>query len=79
MFLRVIGQYEHVYRNPLLYRITVDKREGSFGGSILYGYRFNWLTAIYAGYSDERLLVDGAGHEAGTRHFFVKLAYALEH
>lgn len=78
MFLRFIGEYSRIQRNPRLYREPIDQREGLWGGSILYGYRFNWQTAIYVGYSDELLLMDSTRYERGKNHFFVKLAYAFE-
>lgn len=79
MFVRWIGQFEQVHRNVTLYREPVDSHESSFGGSLLYGYRFNWQTAVYVGYSDERALQPGHGYQKGDDHFFFKLAYAFEH
>jgi hypothetical protein len=79
MFLRFIGQYSQVTRNPFLYVDPVQDKEGYWGGSILYGYRFNWQTAFYIGYSDERQLENGMWYQPGTPHFFAKFAYAFEH
>lgn len=78
MFLRTIGQCERVHRNPMLYSEEVDADEGALSGSILYGYRFNWQTVLYAGYSNEQLLQDGNHYKHDASHFFVKIAYAFE-
>jgi len=79
MFLRFVGQYSQVNRNPLLYSEPVQKMEGYWGTTILYGYRFNWQTAIYVGYSNERVLENDTWYQPGTNHFFIKYAYAIEH
>ena len=71
-------QYERIHRNVNLYHDAVDTRDGSLNGSILYGYRFNWQTAFYAGYSGDRLLLDGNHYQRSSSDFFIKLAYAFE-
>jgi Domain of unknown function (DUF5916) len=78
MFLRLIPQYERVNRNVNLYKEPVGPHEGALNGSVLFGYRFNWQTVFYAGYSGDRLLVDGTHYQKNSSHVFVKLAYAFE-
>lgn len=77
-FLRSIGQYESIRRNPSLYSEQVEPHEGVFSGSVLYGYRFNWQTVFYAGFGQDREFLAG-GVEERISHFFVKVAYAFEH
>ena len=77
--LRAIAQYEKVRRDPSLYNAAVRGNEGDFGGSLLFSYRLNWQTALYAGFSREQILIDGSGYHQGPNHFFLKLAYAFEH
>ena len=52
------------------------KREGSIDTSLLYGFRLNWQTILYAGYADTRpVYADGAGD--ANREYFLKVSYAL--
>jgi hypothetical protein len=76
-FLRAIGQYEKVRRDPGLYVEPVARSEGSLGGSVLYGYRFNWQTSFHVGYGDERPMMNDRYGE-GSRSFFMKLVYLVE-
>lgn len=78
MFIRVIGQFERIQRNADLYYNPVQSSEGDISTSVLYGYRFHWQTAIYAGYSDDRVLEPEHGYQHNGNHFFFKLAYAFE-
>lgn len=78
MFLRLIAEHSRIHRNSSLYVEPVQEEEGSWGGSILYGYRFNWQTAVYVGYSDERLLTNGNSYRSEANSFFAKFAYAFE-
>jgi hypothetical protein len=77
MFVRAIGQYTRTRRNPDLYSIPVEARDGALSGSLLYGYLFNWQTALYAGFGDDRSMEQGRYVDHGS-HFFVKIAYAFE-
>jgi hypothetical protein len=77
-FFRTIAQYERTRRNPDLYSSPVEAGEGAWNGSILYGYRFNWRTVLYAGYSSNQVLLDGKHVEHDASHYFVKIAYAFE-
>ena len=76
-FLRAIGQYEKVRRNPDLYVEPIARSEGSLSGSMLYGYRFNWQTSFHVGYGDERPMTNDR-HGERTRSFFMKLVYLVE-
>jgi hypothetical protein len=78
MFLRTIGQYERIHRNPNLYAAPTATKEGTFSGSILYGYRFNWQTVLYAGYSRDNALMETGRYTKNSSHFFFKVAYAFE-
>lgn len=75
-FLRAIGQYEKVRRNPDQYVEPVARSEGSLGGSVLYGYRLNWQTSFHVGYGDERPMINDR-HGEGSRSFFMKLVYLV--
>ncbi|HSE42155.1 MAG TPA: DUF5916 domain-containing protein [Acidobacteriota bacterium] len=79
MFLRTIAQYEKIHRNLDLYTVPEKADEGSFNGSILYGYRFNWQTVLYAGYGNEGSIMEGNHYHSDLSNFFFKVAYAFEH
>jgi Domain of unknown function (DUF5916)/Carbohydrate family 9 binding domain-like len=77
-FLRVIGEYLDVDRDPRLYTFEVDAHSGSFAGSALFGYQLNWQTVLFVGYGDNREQ-DPLGDLARTnRQVFVKLSYAFQ-
>jgi hypothetical protein len=78
MFLRFIGEHSRIRRNPGLYVERVPEVEGAWGGSLLFGYQFNWQTALYVGYSDERLLDMSNSYQPGTKTLFAKYALAFE-
>lgn len=75
--LRVIGQYVKVESDPDLYNFDVDRTNGDFLGSILYSYKLNWQTVLFAGYGDNRVLNDEENLLATDRSFFVKVSYAV--
>ncbi|HSS47841.1 MAG TPA: DUF5916 domain-containing protein, partial [Thermoanaerobaculia bacterium] len=52
-FLRVIGEYLDVNREPRLYTFPVDAKSGSFAGSALFAYQINWQTVLFVGYADD--------------------------
>jgi hypothetical protein len=76
--LRLIGQYQKTDSNPALYNFPVARHDGQFLGSILYSYKLNWQTVLFAGYGDNRVLSDARTLEKADRSFFFKLSYALQ-
>jgi hypothetical protein len=76
--LRLIGQYVETRRNPELYLSAVDRRDGTFSSSILFAYRINWQTALYAGYGDDRALNAVEDLVPNDHQFFFKLTYAFQ-
>ena len=74
-FVRGIGDARTVDWNRAL-APEKPKREGSIDTSLLYGFRLNWQTILYAGYADTRpVYADGAGD--ANREYFLKVSYAL--
>jgi hypothetical protein len=69
--VRIIGQY-------------VDNKfpdfghSGSFTGSVLYSYKLNWQTVLFAGYGDDRVLNPNADLLKADRSFFFKVSYAIQ-
>lgn len=76
--LRMIGQYESTKTNPELYSVPTQRRTADFGGSLLFTYRVNWQTAVYAGYGDTRALDPSGRLRPKSRELFIKLSYALQ-
>jgi hypothetical protein len=76
-FVRAIFQYTNIGRNPALYASPVDRRDRNFFTQLLFSYKLNPQTVLFAGYSDTRLGVDLLRLTQTDRTFFVKLGYAL--
>jgi hypothetical protein len=77
-FVRVIGQYVSTRRDPSLYLSSVQGKDGDFSGSILFAYKLNWQSVLFAGYGDDRTLDDRARLQKADRQFFVKVSYAFQ-
>ncbi|HWS73082.1 MAG TPA: hypothetical protein VN605_13270, partial [Thermoanaerobaculia bacterium] len=76
--LRVVGQYVSTTRDPSQYIRRVDRHEGGFTGSVLYSYKINWQTVLFAGYGDDRLLTPDNRLLQQDRSLFVKVSYAIQ-
>jgi hypothetical protein len=78
-FLRVIGQYVQTKRDPLLYTLTVGKKDADLSLSVLFAYKLNWQTVLYAGYGDNRAFAESTGDlEESGRQAFAKISYAWQ-
>jgi uncharacterized protein DUF5916/cellulose/xylan binding protein with CBM9 domain len=77
-FLRVIGEYLDVNRDPALYTFPVRAESGSFAGSALFAYQLNWQTVLFVGYADDRLQDQLGDLQRADRLVFVKISYALQ-
>lgn len=77
-FVRAIGQYVSTSRDPNLYTFEVPSRDGTFLGSILYGYRLNWQTVLFIGYGDSGLVNDANALVRTNRSVFFKVSYAWQ-
>jgi hypothetical protein len=77
-YLRLIGQYILTKRDPSLYANPVSERDGSFSGSLLFAYKLNWQTVLFAGYGDNRTLTEENRLEKADRQFFLKVGYAFQ-
>ncbi|HKI03099.1 MAG TPA: DUF5916 domain-containing protein [Thermoanaerobaculia bacterium] len=77
-FLRVIGEYLDVKRDPRLYTFDVSANSGSFAGSALFAYQINWQTVLFVGYADDRLQNPLGELKPADRLVFVKISYAFQ-
>jgi len=77
-FLRLIGEYLDVDRDPSLYTFAVPAKSGSFSGSALFAYQLNWQTVLFVGYGDDRLQDRFGDLERADRLLFLKVSYAFQ-
>lgn len=75
-FLRVIGQYTEVERNPALYDDPVESMERNLVTQVLASYKVNPRTVLFVGYSDTSLAEGRDDLERNDRTFFLKVGYA---
>ena len=76
--VRVIGQYVTTDRTPALYNFPVSRHSGQFLGSVLYSYKVNWQTVLFAGYGDDRVVTPSNDLLRADRSIFFKLSYAYQ-
>ncbi len=78
-FVRVIGQYVQTKRDSSLYTFPVAPKDAAFSSSVLFAYKLNWQTLLYAGYGDDRVFDDASRKlEDSGRQAFAKLSYAWQ-
>ena len=76
-FIRAIFQYTDIRRDPSLYTATtVDEKTRTLLTQLLFTYKVNPQTALYAGYTDNQRGTDGFDLTRKDRTFFLKLGYA---
>jgi hypothetical protein len=78
-FVRLTLQKQDVRRNVDLYSIaaTTDSRTRTLASQLLYSYKLNPQTVLFAGYSDNHVEDDFTGElEKTGRAVFFKLSYA---
>jgi hypothetical protein len=68
--VRIIGQYVDTK--------TDFGHGGTFLGSVLYSYKLNWQTVLFAGYGDDRVINPNADLLKADRSFFFKVSYAIQ-
>jgi hypothetical protein len=68
--LRVIAQYVDT-------EFGDGTHDGSFLGSVLYSYKLNWQTVLFAGYGDDRVLTETNDLQKAGRSLFFKVSYAF--
>jgi hypothetical protein len=78
VFLRLVGQYVSIRRDPALYVTDVPARTRGLSLSGLLCYRRNWQTALYLGYGEER---DGTPADRlvpVSHQIFAKASYGFQ-
>ncbi|HET7177068.1 MAG TPA: DUF5916 domain-containing protein [Solirubrobacterales bacterium] len=77
-FVRAIGQLVDTRRDPLLYTVPVESREGSTLASLLYAYRLSWQSVLFVGCDEQRLRTPDGRLLVSDRTVFLKVSYAFQ-
>jgi hypothetical protein len=75
-FVRWVGQYLDVDRDPSLYASAVPARSQDFYNQLLFSYKINPQTVVFAGYSDNWTGDERIDLTQQSRTVFVKVGYA---
>ncbi|MCB1055992.1 MAG: carbohydrate binding family 9 domain-containing protein [Acidobacteria bacterium] len=76
-FARAIFQYQDLAQNPDLYSVPVDENSEELFTQLLFSYKINPRTVLFAGYSDNQLGFDEVPLTRTDRTFFLKIGYAF--
>ncbi len=76
-FVRGIFQYQTIDRDPSLYTVPVDGEDEDLFTQLLFSYKINPRTVLFAGYSDNRFGFDDISLTQIDRTLFLKLSYAF--
>jgi len=76
MFVRLITQHTDIQRDINLYTMDVNGETEQLFNQLLFSYKLNPQTVLFAGYSDNALGTERIDLARQNRTFFVKLGYA---
>ncbi|MGB5659331.1 MAG: hypothetical protein WBO54_07585, partial [Thermoanaerobaculia bacterium] len=74
--VRGIFQWRDIERNPDLYSFAVEPKTETLFTQLLFSYKLNARTVLFAGYSDNHLGVENVDLTQTNRTFFFKIGYA---
>lgn len=77
-FARVILQNSRTNRDEALYVNGARQHSGGFATQLLWAYKLNWQTLVYAGMGDLREVGLDGELEPSSRQFFMKVSYAFQ-
>ena len=75
-FVRLVSQYVDIRRNPELYSSEVDSQSRELFNQLLFSYKINPQTVLFAGYSDTAFGDPSIDLTRESRTVFLKLGYA---
>jgi hypothetical protein len=75
-FVRGIFQWRDIERNPDLYTFEVEPTTETLFTQLLFSYKLNARTVLFAGYSDNHLGEENIDLTQTNRTFFFKIGYA---
>ncbi|HSM13069.1 MAG TPA: DUF5916 domain-containing protein [Thermoanaerobaculia bacterium] len=76
-WLRLIGEWVEIEREPRLWEEEVEAREGLLAGSLVFAYKLNWQTVLYLGYGNAHQLDELETLQETDRQAFLKISYAF--
>ncbi len=77
-WLRLIGEWQAIERDPALYTFDVRPTSGDFSGSAVFAYKLNWQTVLFLGVGDERTEDPTGQLQPLGRQAFFKISYAFQ-
>ncbi|MGB5159704.1 MAG: DUF5916 domain-containing protein [Thermoanaerobaculia bacterium] len=75
-FVRAIFQWQDLERDPDLYSFEVEPKTETLFTQLLFSYKLNARTVLFAGYSDNYLGEENIDLTQTNRTFFFKIGYA---
>jgi len=75
-FVRAIFQWRDIERDPDLYSFEVEPKTETLFTQLLFSYKLNARTVLFAGYSDNHLGFEAVDLTQTNRTFFFKVGYA---
>jgi hypothetical protein len=77
-FLRLVVQAVETERRVEAYNHPVRREDRGVDASLLFAYKLNWQTVLFAGVGDQRALDDDGELADAGRQLFLKLSYAFQ-
>ncbi|MEO8276717.1 MAG: DUF5916 domain-containing protein [Thermoanaerobaculia bacterium] len=77
-WLRLIGEWQTIARDPGLYIEDVRPDSGDVSCSAVFAYKLNWQTVLYVGLGDDRTEDPDGKLQPLGRQAFLKLSYAFQ-
>jgi hypothetical protein len=74
-FVRAIVQYQDVDFTPTLYVVPVPAEQRTLFAQLMFAYKVNPQTVVFAGYTDDRVGIETIDLTPTGRTFFLKLGY----
>jgi hypothetical protein len=74
-FVRAIVQYQDLDFTPTLYTVPVPAQQRTLFTQLMFAYKVNPQTVVFAGYTDDRLGIETIDLTPTGRTFFLKLGY----
>jgi hypothetical protein len=77
-YVRAIVQYQDTRLNQDVHRVTVAPERRTLFAQLLFSYKLNPQTVVFAGYTDDRLGLQSVDLTPTGRTFFLKLGYNFQ-
>ena len=77
-WLRLVGEWQKIERDPGLYTFAVRPTSADFSGSAVFAYKLNWQTVLFLGVGEARSEDPSGQLQPLGRQAFFKLSYAFQ-